>query len=384
VTADGGSDRFARQRLIPGWEQSRLAAATVIIVGVGALGNEVAKNLALAGVGRLVLCDPDVVAETNLSRTVLFGPGDVDTPKAVAAAAALPRLAPDVLVSPRVADMVSGVGLGELGDADLVIGCVDTIRARVQLLGRCALAGAVLLDGGTSPWGAEIRLRLSPGEPCFGCTLSASQRSVSDLPWSCAEPLPDAHPQAAAIATTAVCAGWLSAVAFGLLFGKPPTYRVLSVDVEVGRAAPVTISRDPECPLHRPLEGPEVVSPADELSTVGEFLATVGAADEAYTWNSFPLPLRCSRCGAMAAEALASAFEPGSRCPRCGAVLRERFSTRLRDAAPDAVLARLGVAAAEILPVMLPGGEMTYHRLKPSSRKNLKTTDMPDGLVNQR
>ena len=59
--------------LIPGWDQRRLAAATVVVIGVGALGNEVAKNLALAGIGRLVLCDPDVVSVSNLSRTVLFG-----------------------------------------------------------------------------------------------------------------------------------------------------------------------------------------------------------------------------------------------------------------------------------------------------------------------
>ena len=114
-----------------------------------------------------------------------------------------------MLAEPRVADLVGGVGLGELADADLVIGCVDTRRARVQLLGRCSLAGAALLDGGTSASGAELRLRVSADEPCFGCTLSAHQRSMSDLPWSCAEPLPDELPQASAIATTAVAAGWL-------------------------------------------------------------------------------------------------------------------------------------------------------------------------------
>jgi molybdopterin/thiamine biosynthesis adenylyltransferase len=45
--AEATGDRFARARLIDGWDQNRLAGATAVVAGVGALGNEVAKNLAL-------------------------------------------------------------------------------------------------------------------------------------------------------------------------------------------------------------------------------------------------------------------------------------------------------------------------------------------------
>jgi molybdopterin-synthase adenylyltransferase len=255
------------------------------------------------------------------------------------------------------------VGLGELADADLVIGCVDTRRARVQLLGRCTLTGAVLLDGGTSPTGAELRLRVSPDEPCYGCTLSAHQRSVSDLPWSCAEPLPDELPEASAIATTAVAAGWLCATAFAVMFGAVPSWRMLSIDVADGRAGPVGITRDPECPLHRPLEGPVIASAVSCDSTVGQYLATLGVEDEASTWNSFALPLVCRQCGyapGLDAELVPWAVLP---CPRCGTAMRQARSTRLRDADPAATLAALGVAPEDILPVVTGGGGMTCHRL---------------------
>ena len=65
-------DRYGRLRLIPWWRQERLAAAKVLVVGAGALGNEVLKNLALIGVGTIVVIDLDEVEPSNLSRSVLF------------------------------------------------------------------------------------------------------------------------------------------------------------------------------------------------------------------------------------------------------------------------------------------------------------------------
>jgi len=53
------SDRYSRLRLIPWWRQERLNAARVLVVGAGALGNEVLKNLALIGVGTVIVIDLD-------------------------------------------------------------------------------------------------------------------------------------------------------------------------------------------------------------------------------------------------------------------------------------------------------------------------------------
>ena len=53
------SDRFDRFRLISWWDQQRLAAAKVLVIGAGALGNEIVKNLALLGIGRVLIADMD-------------------------------------------------------------------------------------------------------------------------------------------------------------------------------------------------------------------------------------------------------------------------------------------------------------------------------------
>ncbi|MCK4380751.1 MAG: ThiF family adenylyltransferase, partial [Candidatus Lokiarchaeota archaeon] len=66
------SDIFDRQKRIAGWDQKKISDATVMVIGVGATGNEVVKNLILTGVGKLILIDYDFINISNLNRCVLF------------------------------------------------------------------------------------------------------------------------------------------------------------------------------------------------------------------------------------------------------------------------------------------------------------------------
>ena len=50
----------------------KIEEAHIMVVGCGALGNEVLKNLVLIGVQHLVIVDFDSVETDNLSRSVLF------------------------------------------------------------------------------------------------------------------------------------------------------------------------------------------------------------------------------------------------------------------------------------------------------------------------
>ena len=134
--------RFERHNLIHGWEQSQLSAATAVIIGMGALGNEVARILAMSGIGTLLICDPDIVAISNLSRCVLFRESDIGQFKVNAAAIALATLAPDTTIITRPQRLVHGVGLAELRDASIVLSCLDSRSARLQLAGRCSLVNA--------------------------------------------------------------------------------------------------------------------------------------------------------------------------------------------------------------------------------------------------
>jgi molybdopterin-synthase adenylyltransferase len=352
------SDRYDRHRLIPDWDQTRLAAATVVVAGVGALGNEVAKNFALAGVGRLLLCDPDVVSESNLSRTVLFG--QAGATKVDQAAASLRRLVPGIEVESRAADLGAGVGLGELAEASAVLGCLDTRRARLRLLGRCALVEAPLIDGGTVPWGGEVRLRLSVNEPCHGCSLTAHQRGASDLPWSCADASDD-QPEGASIVSSALIAAWMTAAALRVIFGDPPGYRLLHVDASGGVAAPVTIGRDPTCPHHRPIGTAQDIS-VGSTSTVGELLADLPSDAEPLTWDGFLLPGNCAKCGTYS-EIIPYLEAEHMLCAECGQRTGLPLTQRIRDAGESMILRDLGVAPREILAVDMSCGGFRWLRL---------------------
>lgn len=279
------NERYARHLLIPGWDQARLAHAQVVVVGIGALGSEVARQLGQAGVGNLILCDGDTLEESNLSRGALFTPADIGRPKVSAVAAGLRVLCPDTVVDSRHNWLVSGVGLAELRDATLVISCLDSRSARIQLAMRCGLAGVGLLDGGTHPWGGEIRLYLA-GDSCYGCGLTDNERAVRDDRLSCARGHAVAFGASAAV--SAMLASWLAVDALRIIFGLPVRPGILRVDAANGDTHRLPHPRDPDCPLHERIPAEAVrrsLLTCD--ATVAELNAQLRPDEAALGWTEF-------------------------------------------------------------------------------------------------
>jgi len=65
-------DRFHRAKLMEWFSIEKVQSAGVLVVGCGALGNEVAKNLVLEGFKNITLVDMDRVVRSNLNRCVFF------------------------------------------------------------------------------------------------------------------------------------------------------------------------------------------------------------------------------------------------------------------------------------------------------------------------
>jgi len=92
--SDLEEDRFSRLRMLGWWQQDKIAATRVLVVGAGALGNEILKNLALLGFQKVLVVDLDVIEISNLSRGVLFRTSDVGGAKADVAAESVRDLYP--------------------------------------------------------------------------------------------------------------------------------------------------------------------------------------------------------------------------------------------------------------------------------------------------
>src|SRR5262245_6219799 len=131
-------ERFARFQSIEWWDQALMRQARVLVVGAGALGNEVIKNLSLLGVGNLVVIDLDRVERSNLTRSVLFRESDEGQPKAECVARAARQLYPEIRVEARVGNVPSDLGLGYFRWAQVVVGALDNREARVFVNSACA------------------------------------------------------------------------------------------------------------------------------------------------------------------------------------------------------------------------------------------------------
>ncbi|HEO70894.1 MAG TPA: ThiF family adenylyltransferase, partial [Candidatus Hydrogenedentes bacterium] len=178
-------DRFHRLKLIGWWDQERLSSARVLVIGAGALGNELIKNLALLGVGHVLIADLDTIENSNLSRSVLFREADCGKPKAEVAAAFARTIFPDIKAHAFVGNIVYDLGLGVYDWADVVLGGLDNREARLAMNRACYKLGKPYIDGAIEQLNGVARVFVPDG-PCYECTMSKRDWELLEMRRSCA------------------------------------------------------------------------------------------------------------------------------------------------------------------------------------------------------
>lgn len=143
-----------------------------MVIGAGALGNELVKNLALLGVGTVVVVDLDVVENSNLARCVFFRQEDEGRPKAEVVATAARVLNPEVNVIPVVGDVRRSIGLGIFAAMDLVLGGLDNREARLHVNQCCWKTSTPWVDGAIEGLMGVMRTFVPPDSACYECTLN--------------------------------------------------------------------------------------------------------------------------------------------------------------------------------------------------------------------
>jgi adenylyltransferase/sulfurtransferase len=217
-------DRFSRFRLIPWWDQAKLQSARVLVIGAGALGNEILKNLALLGFTRIAIVDLDRIEESNLSRTILYRSDDVGSYKADVAARSVKALAPNVKVKPLVANVMQNCGLGLFAWSDVIIAGLDNREARLWI-NRCAWKmNRPWIDGAIEGINGVARVFVAGSAPCYECTLGETDWKLLEQRLSCNLLLREANVEGK-VATTptisSVIAGIEVQEAVKLLHGMP-------------------------------------------------------------------------------------------------------------------------------------------------------------------
>ena len=195
LAANLEDDRFSRLRLIPWWDQEKIQSANVLVVGAGALGNEVLKNLALLGFVKIVVVDMDFIETSNLSRSVLFRASDVGSSKVQAIARGYKDLLPEATVLPLLANVMQDCGLGLFAWADLILAGLDNREARLWINRAAWKVGRPWIDGAIEGINGVARVFLPGQPPCYECTLGETDWAILNRRMSCNLLLHEANPQ---------------------------------------------------------------------------------------------------------------------------------------------------------------------------------------------
>lgn len=221
--------------LLSWFKQDKVRNAKVLVVGAGALGNEVIKNLTLFGVGTIFVCDFDRIELSNLTRSVLFREKDAyeHSYKAEVAAKRAMEVNPQIKVIPIVGNLFSEVGLGIYKDVDVVIGCLDSRIARYLLNRLCMRVGKTWIDGSIENMTGVVKV-YSPGINCYECNLSREEFNNIMLRTGCADVV-RAQTSAGRVATTPISASIVGAMqaqeAMKIIHtsdGEPTPFKTLS------------------------------------------------------------------------------------------------------------------------------------------------------------
>jgi len=178
-------DRFSRFRLIPWWDQQKIAQCRLLVIGAGALGNEILKNAALLGFTKVLIVDLDRIDESNLSRTILFRDGDIGKFKANVAADAYGKIAPASIVQPLVENVVHGCGLGLFEWSDIIIAGLDNREARLWINRSAWKVNRPWFDGAIEGINGVARVFVPGVPPCYECTLGEVDWALLDKRMSC-------------------------------------------------------------------------------------------------------------------------------------------------------------------------------------------------------
>lgn len=241
--------RYSRHILLPqiSYEgQERLVESYALIIGAGGLGSPAALYLAAGGVGKLTICDYDVVDLTNLQRQIIHTTQSVGINKAISAQQTLNSLNPEVSVH-TIQERSTAESMERLAqEADVIIDCTDNFATRYTLNQICVKLKKPLVSGAAIGFEGQVSVfdMRNDSSPCYQC-LFPDMGAEENL--RCAEN-GVFSPLVGIIGTTQ------AAEAMKLLMGIGESLqgRLLLLDALAMEWRSIRLSRDPACKVCGP------------------------------------------------------------------------------------------------------------------------------------
>ncbi|MFX1379615.1 MAG: ThiF family adenylyltransferase [Promethearchaeota archaeon] len=182
------SDIFDRQKRIKGWNQSKIADSTIMVIGAGAIGNEVVKNLVLVGVGTIILIDYDFINPSNLNRCLLFNLENAEKKeyKVDAVKSACQKLNPKVEIR-TIKEDLNDIDKTLYENSDVICSCVDNIEARLEANNYAYYYEKPFVDAAIDEFFGTVQSVYSEVEeaPCLQCNISDMDLELMWKKFSC-------------------------------------------------------------------------------------------------------------------------------------------------------------------------------------------------------
>lgn len=233
---------WARQMIVLKDDQKKLRSAHALIVGCGALGNELVKNLAWLGFGEITIVDYDDVEFSNVSRG-LFEKEDVGKNKADVLANKVSNSSPYVKIA-AIAKRVEECDPEQL-KCHVMLSALDNMPTRVWLASFCVANNIPLIDGGIKEFQGRVQTFMPEGA-CLACGIPMDRYAeIMELSNPC-EGI-EFGAQASFTTVSSIVAGISANEAMKVVVGLPTLSGVLVMDFLSNNYSVIPQKRNANC-----------------------------------------------------------------------------------------------------------------------------------------
>lgn len=154
--------------------QEKLRKAKVFVAGTGGLGSPISTYLAVAGVGKIIIADFDIVDPSNLNRQFLHHEKDVGREKVISAKEKLLSLNPEIEVE-TIKEKITEENAGFIiPPCDLIIDALDNFDTR-HILNKLSIERKIpLIHGAVSGYRGQVTTIIPGKTPCLYCIFPTS------------------------------------------------------------------------------------------------------------------------------------------------------------------------------------------------------------------